>query len=36
MGYPVLEVAAERDGEQVNLSLSQQRFLYDGPGGEWR
>ena len=31
MGYPVLQVAAERAGGQVNLSLSQQRFLYDAP-----
>ena len=31
-GYPVLQVDAERSSDDVQLSLSQERFFYDSPG----
>ena len=34
MGYPVLETAVEREGEQLRLHLSQQRFLYDADAAQ--
>ena len=38
MGYPVLQVEAERTSDDVQLSLSQERFVYDrsepGEGGD--
>ena len=34
MGYPVLNVEKEEDGEQLELSLSQERFVYDNLLGE--
>ncbi len=31
MGYPVLQVEAERSADDAQLSLSQERFVYDRP-----
>ena len=34
MGYPVLEVGADRGADNVQISLSQERFVYDRPLGD--
>ena len=34
MGYPVLEVEADRGADNVQISLSQERFVYDRPLGD--
>ena len=34
MGYPVLQTEVRRQGGQVSLQLTQQRFLYDAEAGQ--